>query len=114
MSEAEHQSQIRCEQSGPWQAEGAAIPPVVMEASSPTYGFGVSCTIRPSSAPPVFRGERWCTIPHGKALFLYIGAAVDTYPCPPEFGFDPAPGQSASTSSARMRRPCWTRSTSWR
>lgn len=46
------------------------------------------------AGPPVFSGERWCTIPHGKALFLYIGAAVDTYPCPPEFNFEPAPGQS--------------------
>jgi hypothetical protein len=45
------------------------------------------------AGPPVFRGERWCTIPHGKAILLYIGAAVSTYPCPPEFGFEPAPGQ---------------------
>jgi hypothetical protein len=46
------------------------------------------------AGPPVFSGERSCTIPHGKTIFLYIGAAVDTYPCPPEFGFGPAPGQS--------------------
>lgn len=46
------------------------------------------------AGPPVFSGERSCTIPHEKAILLYIGAAVDTYPCPPEFGFEPAPGQS--------------------
>jgi hypothetical protein len=46
------------------------------------------------AGPPVFSGERSCTVPHGKVLFLYIGAVVDTYPCPPEFGFEPAPGQS--------------------
>jgi hypothetical protein len=46
------------------------------------------------AGPPVFTGERRCTIPHGKSLFLYIGAVVNTYPCPPEFGFEPAPGQS--------------------
>src|ERR1044072_5060527 len=43
------------------------------------------------AGPPVFSGERWCTIPHGKALFLYIGAAADTYPRPPEFNFEPVP-----------------------
>jgi hypothetical protein len=46
------------------------------------------------SGPPVFSGERSCTIPHGKALLLYIGAVVDDYPCPPQFHFEPAPGQS--------------------
>jgi len=46
------------------------------------------------AGPPVFSGTRSCTIPHQKSLFLYIGAVVDTYPCPPEFGFEPAPGQS--------------------
>jgi hypothetical protein len=46
------------------------------------------------AGPPVFSGERWCTIPHSKSLLLYIGAVVNTYPCPPEFGFEPAPGQS--------------------
>jgi hypothetical protein len=46
------------------------------------------------AGPPVFTGERWCTIPHSKSLLLYIGAIVNDYPCPPEFGFEPAPGQS--------------------
>ncbi len=46
------------------------------------------------AGPPVFSGTRSCTIPHQKSIFLYIGAVVDTYPCPPEFGFEPAPGQS--------------------
>jgi hypothetical protein len=46
------------------------------------------------AGPPVFSGTRHCTIPGEKALFLYIGAVVDTYPCPPEFNFEPAPGQS--------------------
>ena len=46
------------------------------------------------AGPPVFSGTRSCTIPHGKAIFIYIGAAVSTYPCPPEFGYEPAPGQS--------------------
>lgn len=46
------------------------------------------------AGPPVFSGTRSCTIPHGKSLLLYIGAVVNTYPCPPEFDFEPAPGQS--------------------
>jgi hypothetical protein len=44
------------------------------------------------AGPPVFEGNRSCTIPEGKAIFLYIGAVVDTYPCP--FDWHPAPGQS--------------------
>ena len=44
------------------------------------------------AGPPVFSGERSCTIPHGKPLLIYIGAVVDTYPCP--FDWHPAPGQS--------------------
>ena len=43
------------------------------------------------AGPPVFSGTRTCTIPHQKAIFLYIGAVVD-YACPPNFV--PAPGQS--------------------
>jgi len=45
------------------------------------------------AGPPVFSGTRHCTIPHQKALFLYIGAIVDVYPCP-DPNFQPAPGQS--------------------
>jgi hypothetical protein len=44
------------------------------------------------AGPPVFEGNRNCTIPHQKAVFLYIGAVVDTYPCP--FPWEPAPGQT--------------------
>lgn len=46
------------------------------------------------AGPPVFSGTRECTIPHQKALFLYIGAVVDDYPCPAFPDFQPAPGQS--------------------
>ena len=46
------------------------------------------------AGPRVFSGSRSCTIPHQRSLFLYIGAVVDTYPCPPAFGFQPASGQS--------------------
>jgi hypothetical protein len=73
-------------------------------ASSPLFDpTGANCAVGQEgpvwyvariAGPPVFSGERSCTIPHGKAILLYIGAAVDTYPCPPEFGFEPAPGQS--------------------
>jgi hypothetical protein len=45
------------------------------------------------AGPPVFTGTRDCTIPHQKSVFLYIGAVVDTYPCP-DPNFQPAPGQS--------------------
>lgn len=45
------------------------------------------------AGPPVFSGTRRCTIPHQKAILLYIGAVVNTYPCP-DPGFHPAPGQS--------------------
>src|SRR5215211_4617463 len=73
-------------------------------ASSPLFDpTGANCAVGQEgpvwyvariAGPPVFSGERSCTIPHGKAILLYVGAAVDTYPCPPEFGFEPAPGQS--------------------
>lgn len=44
--------------------------------------------------PPVFSGERDCTIPHQKSVLLYIGAVVDTYPCEADPTFQPGPGQS--------------------
>ncbi len=46
------------------------------------------------AGPPVFSGTRRCTIPAHKALFLYIGADVEDYPCPAFPGFEPPPGQS--------------------
>jgi hypothetical protein len=46
------------------------------------------------AGPPVFSGTRTCTIPHQKSILLYIGAVVDTYPCPVDPNFQPAPGQS--------------------
>jgi hypothetical protein len=33
------------------------------------------------AGPPVFSGTRSCTIPAHRALFLYIGADVEDYPC---------------------------------
>jgi len=46
------------------------------------------------AGPPVFSGTRRCTIPHGKAILLYIGAVVSTYPCAADPDFQPAPAQS--------------------
>jgi hypothetical protein len=46
------------------------------------------------AGPPVFSGTRSCTIPAHRALFLYIGADVEDYPCPAFPGVEPAPGQS--------------------
>ena len=46
------------------------------------------------AGPPVFSGTRSCTIPAHKAVFLYIGADVEDYPCPAFPGFEPPPGQS--------------------
>ncbi|MEJ7809931.1 MAG: hypothetical protein WKG32_05865 [Gemmatimonadaceae bacterium] len=45
------------------------------------------------AGPRVFSGTRTCTIPHGRAIFLEIGAYVNPYPCP-DPDFRPAPGQS--------------------
>jgi len=45
------------------------------------------------AGPPVFSGTRHCTIPRGKSILLYIGAVVNTYPCP-DPSFEPPPGQS--------------------
>ena len=45
------------------------------------------------AGPPVFSGERDCTIPHQKSILLYIGAVVATYPCAGDPGYGPAPGQ---------------------
>ncbi|WP_394828284.1 hypothetical protein [Pendulispora albinea] len=41
---------------------------------------------------PVFRGARACTIPHGKAVLLDIGAFVNPFPRP-DPNYRPAPGQ---------------------
>lgn len=46
------------------------------------------------AGPPVFSGTRSCTIPQHKALFLYIGADVEDYPCAADPNFQPPPGQS--------------------
>lgn len=46
------------------------------------------------AGPPVFSGTRECAVPRGRSLLLYIGAVVDTYPCPAFPDFRPAPGQS--------------------
>jgi hypothetical protein len=46
------------------------------------------------AGPPVMVGNRECTIPHQKSILLYIGAVVDSWPCPAIPGWDPAPGQS--------------------
>jgi hypothetical protein len=35
-----------------------------------------------------------CAVPNGKAIFVHMGGYVDDYPCPAEFNFEPAPGQS--------------------
>lgn len=45
------------------------------------------------AGPLVFSGSRTCTIPHGKAILLEIGAYVNPFPCP-DPNFHPAPGQS--------------------
>jgi len=37
---------------------------------------------------------RSCTVPAGKSIFFPILAVGNDYPCPPEFNFEPAPGQS--------------------
>ena len=37
---------------------------------------------------------RSCTVPAGAAIFFPIVNFYANYPCPPEFGFEPAPGQS--------------------
>jgi hypothetical protein len=47
------------------------------------------------AGPPVFSGTRSCTIPRHKSIFLYIGAVVDSYPCP-DPDWHPAPGQALS------------------
>jgi hypothetical protein len=47
------------------------------------------------AGPPVFSGTRSCTIPRHKSIFLYIGAVVDSYPCP-DPSWHPAQGQTLS------------------
>src|SRR5206468_156431 len=49
--------------------------------------------VPPIAGPHVFSGSRSCTIPFGKAILLDIGHDLNDYPCPPAFGFEPAPGQ---------------------
>jgi hypothetical protein len=50
--------------------------------------------IPPIAGPAVFSGSRDCTIPADKAILLDIGHNLNDYPCPPEFGFEPAPDES--------------------
>jgi len=45
------------------------------------------------AGPAVFEGTRRCTIPRQKAILLYIGAVVSTYPCAADPAFRPQPGQ---------------------
>ena len=49
--------------------------------------------------------ERLCTVPSGKSiLFSMVNVEAD-YPCPPDFGFEPPPGQSLEeflTETARF------------
>lgn len=37
---------------------------------------------------------RTCTVPAKAALLVPLSALLNDYPCPPEFGFEPPPGQS--------------------
>ncbi|GAB2647275.1 hypothetical protein [Kribbella swartbergensis] len=46
------------------------------------------------AGPKVFSGTRSCTVPHQKAILLYIGAVVDEYPCPALPDWGPTGGQS--------------------
>ena len=50
--------------------------------------------IPPIAGQHVFSGSRSCSIPFGKAILLDIGHDLNDYPCPPAFGFEPAPGES--------------------
>lgn len=46
------------------------------------------------AGPPVFDGERRCTIPRHKSILLYIGAVTAIHPCAADPGYGPGPGQS--------------------
>ena len=54
MREERKPGTIRCERSGPWQAELQRFQPKWC-SSSPTFGIGVSCTIAPVSASTTAR-----------------------------------------------------------
>ncbi len=48
---------------------------------------------------------RSCDVPAGKSIFFPIVNFYVNYPCPPEFGFEPAPGQSLQDFLQRVRGP---------
>ena len=58
--EERNPGRIRCERSGPWQAELQRFQPKWW-SSSPTFGIGVSWTIRPCSASTTARKSGFST-----------------------------------------------------
>lgn len=47
---------------------------------------------------------RSCSVPPGKAVFFPIINVLADYPCPPEFAFEPAPGQSVEDFLSEFAR----------
>jgi hypothetical protein len=59
---------------------------------------GVNCSINQRGdvwflAGPITGFEVSCTVPADKAIVSAVDAFLDDYPCPPEFGLEPGPGQ---------------------
>ena len=85
------------EWGGEWWRWAMAIP----SASNPIFDAdGSFCNVGQSGPVWFLAGtgggsvNRSCSIPPGKAVFFPIIDILADYPCPPEFGFEPAPGQS--------------------
>ncbi len=72
-------------------------------SSNPIFDqTGADCSLKQSGSVWFLAGgsanagalTRTCTIPSGKAVLFPIINLLNDYPCPPQFNFEPAPGQS--------------------
>jgi hypothetical protein len=80
-----------------WWRWANSIPAGVDSSTDVT---GVNCAINQRGgvwflvAPPTGNFAYTCTVPNDKAIVVGIQTYLDDYPCPPEFKFEPGPGQS--------------------
>ncbi len=85
---------------GEWGAEWWRWAMSIPFGSNPILDeTGASCSVEQSGPVWFLAGSsgsvvtRSCTIPFGKVIFFPVLNYLADYPCPPEFGFEPAPGQ---------------------
>jgi len=66
----------------------------IFDPDGSSCGVGQSGPVWFLAGSPGGTVTRTCSVPAGKGIFFPIVDFLVDYPCPPEFGFEPAPGQS--------------------